>query len=41
MDELNVRANGMEESLTQHIQSTQDWQRFTGERIHTMEQHQQ
>jgi len=41
MSELNVRASNIEESLGQHIQSTQDWQRFTGKRIHTMEQRQQ
>ena len=41
MGELNVHASNVEESLGQHIQSTQDWQRFTGERIHTMEQRQQ
>ena len=40
LDELNVHTNNIDESLGQHIQSTQDWQRHTGERIHNMEQRQ-
>ena len=41
MGELNIRASNIEESLCLHILLTQDWQQFTGERIHTMEQLQQ
>ena len=36
-----MRANNNNESLGQHIQSTQNWQRHTGERIHNMKQQQQ
>jgi ADP-glucose pyrophosphorylase len=38
--ELRVQANDIEESLNQHIQTNQAWQRHIGERIHTMEQRQ-
>ena len=40
LGELNVRTNNIDELLGQHIQSTQDWQRHTGERIHNIEQRQ-
>jgi ADP-glucose pyrophosphorylase len=42
MGELNVRTINIDDSLGQHIESTQNWQRYTGERIHNLErQHQQ
>jgi len=41
MGELNMCTNNIEESLGQHIESTQNWQRHTCERIHKMEQQQQ
>ena len=41
LGELNMSVNDINESLGQHIQSTQDWQRHTGQRIHAMEQRQQ
>jgi len=41
MGKLNVRANDIDESLGQQIQSTQNWQRHRGERIHNMDQQQQ
>ena len=41
MGELNVRTTNIDESLGQHIESTQNWQRYTGERIHYLERQQQ
>ena len=41
MGELNVRTTNIDESLGQHIESTQNWQRYTGERIRNLEQQQQ
>jgi len=41
MGELNVRTINIDESLGQHIESTQNWQRYTGERIRNQEQQQQ
>ena len=41
MDELNMRTNNIDELLGQHIESTQNWQRYTGERIGNLEQQQQ
>ena len=41
MGEQNVRTTNIDESLGQHIESTQNWQRYTGERIHNLEQQQQ
>ena len=38
MGELNVRTTNIDESLGQHIESTQNWQRYTGERIRNLEQ---
>ena len=40
MDELNMRTTNIDESLGQHIESTQNWQRYTGERICNLEQQQ-
>ena len=40
MSELNIRVGTMEETMHQQAESTRDWQRMTGERIHTMEQRQ-
>ena len=37
MGELNVRTTNIDKSLGQHIESTQNWQRYTGERIHNLE----
>ena len=37
MGELNVRTTNIDESLGQNIESTQNWQRHTGERIHNLE----
>ena len=39
--ELNIRTTNIDESLGQHIESTQNWQRYTGERIRNLEQQQQ
>ena len=36
-----MRTTNIDESLNQDIQSTQDWQRLTRERIYNMEQYQQ
>ena len=41
MGELNVRTTNIDELLGQHIESTQNWQRYTGERIRNLEQQQQ
>ena len=41
MGELNMRTTNIDESLGQHIESTQNWQRYTGERIRNLEQQQQ
>ena len=41
MGELNMRTTNIDESLGQHIVSTQNWQRYTGERIRNLEQQQQ
>ena len=41
MGELNMRTNNIDESLGQHIESTQNWQRHIGERIHNLERQQQ
>ena len=41
MGELNMRTTNIDESLGQHIESTQNWQRYTGERIHNLERQQQ
>ena len=41
MSELNIRVGTMEETMHQQAESTRDWQRMTGERLHTMEQRQQ
>ena len=40
MSELNIRVGTMEETMHQQAESTRDWQRMTGERLHTMEQRQ-
>jgi hypothetical protein len=40
LGELRVQANDIEGLMNQHIQTSQAWQRHTGERIHTMEQRQ-
>ena len=40
MGELNLRTTNINESLGQHIESTQNWQRYTGERIRNLEQQQ-
>ena len=39
--ELNVCTTNIDESLGQHIESTQNWQRHTGEGIHNLERQQQ
>ena len=36
-----MRTTNIDESLGQHIESTQNWQRYTGERIRNLEQQQQ
>ena len=41
MGELNLRTTNINESLGQHSVSTQNWQRYTGERIRNLEQQQQ
>ena len=41
MGELNMRTTNIDESLGQHIESTQNWLRHIVERIHNMEQQQQ
>ena len=41
MGELNMRTTNIDESLGQHIGSTQNWQWYTGERIRNLEQQQQ
>ena len=41
MGEQNVRTTNIDESLGQHIESTQNWQRYTGEGIRNLEQQQQ
>ena len=41
MGELNVRTTNIDELLGQHIESIQNWQRYTGERIRNLEQQQQ
>ena len=46
MGELNVCTTNIDESLGQHIEwpsdsSTQNWRRYTGERIRNLEQQQQ
>ena len=41
MGELNVCTTNIDESLGQHIKSTQNWQRHTGEGIHNLERQQQ
>ena len=38
MGKLNVHTTNINESLGQHIESTQNWQRYTGERIRNLEQ---
>ena len=40
MGELNVRITNIDGLLGQHIESTQYWQRYTGERIHNLERQQ-
>ena len=37
MGELNMRTTNIDESLGQHIESTQNWKRHTCERIHNLE----
>jgi ADP-glucose pyrophosphorylase len=41
MGKLNVCTTYIDESLGQHIESIQNWQRHTGERIHNLERQQQ
>src|SRR6185503_6891169 len=41
MGKLNVRTTTIDESLGQHIRSTQNWQWYTGEKIHNLERQQQ
>ena len=41
MGELTVRTTNIDESLGQHIESTQNWQQYTGERIRNLKQQQQ
>ena len=41
MGELNMCTANIDESLGQHIESTQNWQRYTGERIWNLEQQSQ
>jgi len=36
-----VRTTNIDESLGQHIESTQNWQQYTGERIRNLKQQQQ
>ena len=36
-----MRTTNIDESLGQHIESTQNWQQYTGERIRNLEQQQQ
>ena len=38
LGELRVQGDNIQEMLNQHIDTTQAWQRHTGERIHDMEQ---
>ena len=38
MSEQNMHTTNIDESLGQHIESTENWQRYTGERIHNLEQ---
>jgi len=38
LGELRVQGDNIQETLNQHIDNTQAWQRHTGERIHDMEQ---
>ena len=40
LGELSVQANDIENTLHQHIETNQAWQRYTGDRIHAMEQRQ-
>jgi hypothetical protein len=37
MSELNIRVSDMEETVHQHVESTWDWQRIFGERLHAIE----
>jgi uncharacterized glyoxalase superfamily metalloenzyme YdcJ len=41
MSELNIRVGDMEETVHQHVESTRDWQRMSGERLHAIELAQQ
>ena len=41
MSELNIRVGTMEETIHQQAESTRDWQRMSGERLHAIEQAQQ
>ena len=38
LGELRVQGDNIQETLNQHIDNTQAWQRHTGERLHDMEQ---
>ena len=38
LGELRVQGDNIQETLNQHIDTTQAWQCHTGERIHDMEQ---
>jgi len=38
LGELRAQGDNIQETLNQHIDNTQAWQRHTGERIHDMEQ---
>jgi hypothetical protein len=40
LGELRVQGDNIQETLNQHIDYTQAWQRYTGERLHDMEQSQ-
>ena len=37
LGELRVQGDNIQETLNQHIDNTQAWQRHTGERLHDME----
>jgi hypothetical protein len=41
MSELNIRVSDMEETVHQHVESTRDWRRMSGERLHAIELAQQ
>jgi hypothetical protein len=38
MSELNIQVGDVEEVVHQHAESTRDWQRMFGERLHAIKQ---